>query len=357
MIALGAVYTWTGPITPSTVAPSPQLLASPAGASGILRFPDGSVVTPLEPDTDVVIDAVRGSAIELELVSGAARFEVTPGLPRVFRVQAGRATVAVVGTVFTVRRDGEGAIVEVERGRVQVTWDPDQSAFVSAGERGVFPRESEAVEAASVTASERPEVVAEATQLEVPAAPARPRSPRPVAVEEAVAEVVDEPVPEDTPTPPEPTPEWRSLADAGRFDEGYALLLHDRDVLRSDDVEALMQAADCARLSGHPAESQAYLRRAAEVGQGDPRAPVIAFTLGRVLLSQLSSPREAADEFARARALSPTGTLASDALAREVEAWSRAGEPERARERAEEYLRLYPTGLHTGAVRRFGGLE
>ena len=44
-------------------------------------------------------------------------------------------------------------------------------------------------------------------------------------------------------------------------------------------------------------------------------------------------------------------------LAREVEAWSRAGETEAARERALTYTRRYPQGHRAHAVRRFGMLE
>jgi len=49
-----------------------------------------------------------------------------------------------------------------------------------------------------------------------------------------------------------------------------------------------------------------------------------AFTLGRVLLDELGRPSEAVDAFPLAR--SSGGPLAEDALAREVEALSRAGE-------------------------------
>jgi transmembrane sensor len=82
-----------------------------------------------------------------------------------------------------------------------------------------------------------------------------------------------------------------------------------------------------------------------------------AFTLGRVLLEELGQPNEAAAAFARAEALAPRGALAQDAIAREVEAWSRAGEVSRARARAEEYLRRYPEGRRIRSVRHFGGID
>lgn len=89
----------------------------------------------------------------------------------------------------------------------------------------------------------------------------------------------------------------------------------------------------------------------------DPRAPLAAFTLGWILLDELGRPTEAAEAFARACTLSPQGPLAEDALAREVEAWSRASDVARALERAETYLAKYPHGTRARSVRRFGGLE
>jgi transmembrane sensor len=122
-------------------------------------------------------------------------------------------------------------------------------------------------------------------------------------------------------------------------------------------MEDLLLAGDVARLSGHADAAVAQLSRAMARHPDDPRAPLAAFTLGRVQLEDLGSPREAAHAFARARELAPGGPLAEDALAREVEAWSRAGETETARARALAYTRRYPDGHRTHAVRRFGGLE
>ena len=66
-------------------------------------------------------------------------------------------------------------------------------------------------------------------------------------------------------------------------------------------AEDLMLAADAARLSNHPEQAVGYLRRVTSEHARDSRAPLSAFTLGRVLLSQLSRPGEAAEAF-RARA-------------------------------------------------------
>jgi transmembrane sensor len=118
----------------------------------------------------------------------------------------------------------------------------------------------------------------------------------------------------------------------------------------------LLDAADAARLSGHPQVAITYLRKVLDQHRESPVAPLAAFTLGRVLLERLGQPSEAADAFATARQLAPTGSLAQDALAREVEAWSKAGRPDDAYRCAREYVDTYPKGRRLRAVQLYGGL-
>jgi transmembrane sensor len=148
---------------------------------------------------------------------------------------------------------------------------------------------------------------------------------------------------------------YRDKASEQEFDEAYELMKASPTVVGSD-VSALMLAADVARLSGHPAEAVPYLRRVLKEHSGDSRAPLAAFTLGRMYLGQLGSPGEAAAAFAQVRAMAPAGPLVEDALAREVEARSRAGEKAKAQQLAREYLQRYPVGRRTAIVRSHGGL-
>jgi transmembrane sensor len=123
------------------------------------------------------------------------------------------------------------------------------------------------------------------------------------------------------------------------------------------DVEALMRSADAARRAGHPAQALPYLRRLLRDHPADARAPLAAFTLGRILLAELDRPAEAADAFALSRRLAPGGPMASHALAREVEAAARSGDAARARRLAETYMANYPAGPHLAAVRSHGWIE
>ena len=57
----------------------------------------------------------------------------------------------------------------------------------------------------------------------------------------------------------------------------------------------------------------------------------------------------------QAYALAPKGSLAEDALAREVEAWSRAGATKEAQAAAGEYAGAFPRGAHAEQMRRLIG--
>jgi transmembrane sensor len=118
-----------------------------------------------------------------------------------------------------------------------------------------------------------------------------------------------------------------------------------------------LAAADTARSAGRRSESVALLRRLLSQHRGDARAPLAAFTLGRILLMELAQPGEAALAFAEVRALAPAGPFAEDALAREAEAWNKAGDPGKAAERAREYLRLYPYGRRAGSLQGLTGIK
>jgi tetratricopeptide (TPR) repeat protein len=148
---------------------------------------------------------------------------------------------------------------------------------------------------------------------------------------------------------------WRSLSQSGDYQGAYRLLANGTAV--EDDSEALMDAADAARLSGHSEATLIYLQKLLQNHRDSPVAPLAAFTLGRVLLERLGEPAPAADAFALAVSLAPEGSLAQDALAREVEARSKAGHPDEAYECARLYVESYPQGPRLHAVQLYGGLQ
>jgi hypothetical protein len=148
---------------------------------------------------------------------------------------------------------------------------------------------------------------------------------------------------------------WVALAGQRRFGEAYGLLRQVplREIAEPND---LMLAADVARQAGRPARAVPFLERVVKEHSHELCAQLAGFSLGKIYLDSMDDPSRAARTFAEVRAMAPTGGLAQDALAREVEAWARAGDTTHARSGATEYVRLYPNGRRVAAVRDLGGL-
>jgi transmembrane sensor len=307
MIAVGVVafVRWQSavPVAAPSVASAGAVPNTPAAVGAgetvtVTRLSSDTVLAPL-PDRDG-----RGFALR----AGGARFSVRHDPDRPFIVAAGNVTIEDLGTTVTVRYlSADRLKIAVEDGHVRVRAG-DGDTEVPAG-----------------------------ASLEVPVSPAvedpRP-APRPTSVVAA---------------------SWRPLAERGQYEEARRALRKAGPSAVRDDTADLLLAADAARLSGHPAEAVPYLERVLRGHARDPRAGLAAFTLGRVLLDELGRPSQAVEAFALVR--SSGGPLAEDALAREVEALSRAGEVTRSREQALLYRRLYPNGRRAKAVSRFGGLD
>ena len=110
--------------------------ATPIGGRRTIPLVDGSKV---ELNTATVVRAaVSNTRREVWLDKGEAYFEVAHLAGRPFIVHAGDRTVTVLGTKFSVRRDGEKVTVSVVEGRVRID-DADQpndvpTAIITAGD-------------------------------------------------------------------------------------------------------------------------------------------------------------------------------------------------------------------------------
>ncbi len=293
-------------MAPRAVAPPvPALSAStPAPAAGrrapeVLSFRDRSRAVALDPGTELAVEEDAPERVHLRLERGRARFEVTRRPERSFSVRARNVTVSVVGTTFGVEVVADRVGVSVEKGAVEVDWGVGQKRLL-AGESGWFP---------PLVMSAQPEAPASESTRNVPA--------------EARAAVA--------PTSSTPSP--------------------------SPGAQSLLAEVDAVRSQGKPARAVELLRQLLREYPDDPRAPLAAFTLGRVLFNELGRPREAAAAFRQVRQKAPGSQFAEDALAREVEAWERASELARARALATEYLERYPSGRHARRVKALTGIE
>ena len=118
-------------------------------------------------------------------------------------------------------------------------------------------------------------------------------------------------------------------------------------------VDDLLALADVARLSGHPADAVTPLTRVMTEHADDPRAPLAAFTLGRLSLDALGRPAQAAAAFQRAIQLGLPQSLREDAYARMVEARARAGDEAGASAAALDYEQHFPDGKRLREVQRW----
>jgi len=299
--------------------------AAAASTTAPMRLSDGSTIAPLSPGTRFVPvrDAPTGTTIRL--LEGAARFVVAPRDHGPFTVHAGPLMVRVLGTAFRVSLDEKTVGVVVESGRVRLTW-PEGTTELGPGEERTL----------SIAAALR----------------ARSKTAPSIDSDDGASASDSQ-----TPTPAAgATLSWKTLAGLGEYGRAYERMHAQGPAAVHNDVGDLLLAADVARLGGHPDEAAQYLQRVVDSHRGDPRAPLAAFTLGRILLDQLGRPAEAAQAFDTSRRLSPAGAMAEDALAREVVSWARAGNTSAAQTRAREYLRRYPNGRLTKSMQRHAGL-
>jgi transmembrane sensor len=298
------------------IAGTVEVAPAPA-AGGVIHLRDGSVIRAMSGDTElrVVEDGARLSKIGL--LRGGARFEVEAQRGRAFLVTAGDVTVEVVGTVFSVQHLAGTIEVKVEQGAVKVT-----------GVGGAWTLQPGDVR--RLPAGQEQSVEGDAS------------SPTPKRVVRSIR--------------PERKETWRAYVHEGRYDEAFAALGDASPSSLARSATLLLEAADAARYSGHPREAVAYLQEVLRVYGHEPLAALAAFTLGRLQLEQLGDAVAAARSFAQAYAVSANESLAQDALAREVEAWSKAGDRLSAAERARQYLQRFPQGPRAETVRLLGGV-
>jgi transmembrane sensor len=309
---VAGIWFFSPNVPPAAVAVVPAPSASSNAAERDFALPDGSRVSLLAAGSRVEVLEQSTALVRTQLGAGAAHFDVRHDPSRVFEVESGDVKVRVLGTAFSLVREGSFTRVAVERGAVRVEWLGGQ-AFLSAGQSGLYPPPAAESEAA------------------------KPAAPEPAA--ELAGNVGEE------------AASWRKLAKRGAYADAFKALGPASKGVR-DEPSDLMLAADVARLSRHPGEATRFLSRLSDKFPRDKQAPLAAFTLGRVLLEDLGQPGRAADAFRRAQQLAPRGPLASDALAREADAAQRAGQADRARQLAQRYLEAYPEGPHAQRLRK-----
>lgn len=327
-----------------TVKPGPLLRA------------DGTKLTEVRADQPARVDLADGSRItmqkgsalqpllstasrfEILLTEGVAEFDVVPNGPRRWIIQAGLATVEVVGTKFRVERAKDAVKVFVHHGIVLVRSKQltNQVQRLTDGQALEVRRPAESAEAAEGTM---------VFELEPDLEPETASVARPKAGPVAAASELQK-----------RRARWRAHAREGRYQAAFNALGRNglkAEVRRAPTVERLLELADVARLSGHPRDAVAPLERILEKHSGSGHAALAAFTLGRLWLEQVKQPAKAAGAFERAIRMRPPHALLADCHARLVEAHSRAGDKQAAARAANRYRRLFPRGRHLSELDRW----
>ena len=138
-----------------------------AGEQASITLPDGSTAH-LNTDSAIALDFTEDSR-EVALLRGEALFEVEKDPHRPFSVTAVEGASTAVGTTYSVRDIGEGAVVTVLEGRVRVvspaggaTFDQAKAKHVELAanqqvgyRRGTSPGHITSVQAADATAWRR----------------------------------------------------------------------------------------------------------------------------------------------------------------------------------------------------------
>ena len=300
-------------------------LGHPRGArrARAIAFDDGSRVE-LEHSGNLRALENTDRALSLLLGEGRARFDVHPGGPRRWSIEAGLATVEVVGTRFTVTRTPGEVVIEVEHGIVLVRGErvPDRVQRLTGGQR----------------------LVSRTGTRYRPPRRRRPLFPTPSRPDDRTREA-----------PAEPT--WHALADKGSYAEAYDTLGAkgiEAQVSRAN-LEQLLALADVARLSGHPGDAVQPLRRIVAEYASDPRAALAAFTLGRLHLDELGSPATAVRDFREAIGLKLANALLEDAYLRWIEAAAKAGDSAEVRNAYDRYRARFPNSTRQGTAERWAG--
>lgn len=319
-LAFGAARSWE----PAPSALQAGALVESAQGEVAVRLEDGSSVQ-LAPKSQLRLLANRQSAIELELRSGSARFDVTHRNARKFAVKAGPAEVRVIGTRFAIERRRVGAELEVS---VTVT-----EGTVEVARRDLASGESQRIHAGESWSARIPADGQPARDAQQVKASDSAEAPVEDGLEPAEVEIAADPA--------EAAPPEASARKVGRARA------------RSQGAEPAIEVfrrGNLARRAGRMREAaDAYAALLASY-PGDARAGLSAFELGRIRMDALDDEAGAIHALERSLAAGPGASFHEDALARIVVAQDALGRTDACRRARDRYLAAYANGVHAHAL-------
>jgi transmembrane sensor len=318
-----------------------QWISAPMDASLPIRFSEGTEVA-LQPEGQARVIELTETGAHLMLESGRALVSVTPNRKGHWTFSAGPFIVEVKGTRFEIGWNPRDDIFQVTLSEGKVTI----SGCALGDARPLFAGET-------LRASCRTHDFRIAPTAAPSSFPARAEEP------------VDSPMPAPSVSAIVAAPSssrpfggvagetWQSLARANRFKEAFRRVNErgfDAELARAD-AEDLLLLGDVSRLSGNYGHALRAYEKVRSRAPGTERAANAAFAMGRVYFDQRDAYGEAARWFATYSSERSDGPLAREALGRQMEALSRAGDRAGADRAAEQYLRQYPKGPHAPLAR------
>ncbi len=349
--------------------------------SNALRAPSGPLPSTLHADRAPTRVALSdGSSILLEATArldvlgndertfvttlrrGKATFDVKPGGPRRWVVEAGLVSVEVLGTRFSVRRDATAVTVSVEHGTVLVRGD------IVGSERRLTAGQS--LVARSDAASTEPVLAREPVVEAQAGAPSSSQSPAPSSA--APASSLEPQRQEEMHSSPKLAPaavraplttdsEERSNPNDNRTDSTPpASGARDTTSARSSDasnvtavardaVDRALEEADAERREGRLARAGSLYEKAVRLApRGDARRGMAALSYARVA----GNPERAATLLEASLDSMPPG-LVEPALAHLADSYGRSGNRSKARVYAQRYLERFGTHPRARQVARW----
>lgn len=337
--ALALVWWAFAPTNPADSSRPGSLALAPTQASQ--TFTDGSVVHVTVAGTELESLVAEGPVQQVRLHRGAAQFHVRHQAGTDWRVLAGPHVVRVTGTTFDVAWAPQTQTFALEL---------HEGAVVIEGPRGRHEvRPGEAVRWQGQAAERK----------SLKSTPGKPQAndPEPSGASSmstgGVKPVAEAPARVNTRKARAGgvSPDWRTHHAAGRYREAVAAAKasgFERELAEAGAAD-LLDLADAARLAGERSLARRLLNGLREREAGSPEGGEAAYRLGRLLLRQ--DPREAARWFGTYVEEHPEGSLAREALARQLEALKASGQRRAARAVAERYLKQYPEGPSAALAR------
>jgi TolA-binding protein len=296
----------------------------------VISLHDRSTVA-LEAKAEVQVQLEQPGEVRLALNGGRARFAVSKNRARDFHVLARGVDVRVVGTKFVVEDLGDGVLVSVEEGVVEVRAGAELRRL-TAGQSWRASAEADHEHAAltSPPPAPPPEPLV-GLDLSSPepteGAPtardeARPKPHRPAHHQRVAASPTIEP----------PAPPAAPAAPTG------------------PSADELFRAGLEARRTGHAREARSAWHTFLATFPDDARAGLASFELGRIEMDVTHDLTASLAALDRALKVAPGAAFAEDALARVVQLHDQRHDLDACKVAKAQYLSRYPAGTYAASL-------